>query len=103
MRNLCDTCHDMLCQMKKVEFEYDSEGDIVKCSGHSGLLMNWIPVTERLPQPGERVIAYWGAMAGEAWIGGGKWKRYDGRDIAEVFGCDVTYWMPFPELPKEGE
>lgn len=67
----------------------------------------WIPVTERLPENGERVLAY---IERDAWHGG---EHYRKKDI-EVGGCfngmwhadfcsgvDGIAWMPLPEPPKE--
>jgi hypothetical protein len=62
----------------------------------------WIPMSERLPIPGERVIAYWDTMTGEAYMNKGKrWIR-DHTDIVQWFGdSPVTHWRPLPEPPKE--
>lgn len=58
----------------------------------------WIPVTERLPDPFERVIVC---------RDDGKVEQgcKDIRDWWKVYGTrtkQVTHWMPLPEPPKEG-
>jgi hypothetical protein len=71
----------------------------------------WIPVTERLPEEGNIVMAYqpipsW-MKSGNGWIriavytGKGEW-----REEAEYHNrmtLPVTHWMPLPEPPKEEE
>ena len=59
----------------------------------------WIPVTERLPESGERVLVSNGkGFVCEAYLSERKrWMRH---------GCIVdyitpTHWMPLPEPPKE--
>ena len=59
----------------------------------------WIPVTERLPECGERVLISNGkGFVCEAYLSERKrWMRH---------GCYMdymqpTYWMPLPEPPKE--
>ena len=60
--------------------------------------MEWIPVTERLPSVGEKVLV----------IAIGKGKQYVETDTLLATGewfdyGNVTHWMPLPEPPKEGE
>lgn len=59
----------------------------------------WIPVTERLPKPGERVLVSIGAVF-EAFIDDeGKWQRYYSAPLNEVLG-QPTHWMPLPAAPE---
>ncbi len=61
----------------------------------------WIPVTERLPEVGRRVLATSGVFVGEAFRAqSGEWARIYGpwNDFLER---SVTHWMPLPEPPKE--
>ena len=62
----------------------------------------WVSVEERLPEPGERVLAAKGTFAGEAYLASnGAWMRHDG------FPWEVDAWMPLPappdRRPPEGE
>ena len=60
----------------------------------------WIPVTERLPEAGERVLCYCRANIYEVMK-----MRTDGDwvyDTNHVYMHSfVTHWMPLPEPPKE--
>lgn len=63
----------------------------------------WIPVTERLPEPGERVLATDGGFVGEFYVNSrGQWKRYNVNDHSLLMALDILLWMPLPEPPKEG-
>lgn len=62
--------------------------------------MEWISVRDRLPEPGQRVIATNGTVSGEAYLGD-CWKRYYGVGWQTAFDLPVTHWMPLPEPPKE--
>ena len=62
----------------------------------------WIPVTERLPAAGERVLAARdGLFVGEAYLSeSGVWRRYYGA-LWVLLGCaPVTHWMPLPDTPE---
>lgn len=62
----------------------------------------WIPVTERLPAVGERVLAVRdGLSVGEAYLSeSGVWRRYYGA-LWVLLGCaPVTHWMPLPDAPE---
>ena len=65
----------------------------------------WIPVTERLPAEGERVLA---AVEG-AWVGEAYrdmrdvWMRSYGTPWDASIGVSVTHWMPLPDAPREKE
>lgn len=60
----------------------------------------WIPVTERLPEAGERVMCYCRANIYEVMK-----MRTDGdwvHDTNHIYMHSfVTHWMPLPEPPKE--
>lgn len=65
--------------------------------------MRWIPVEERLPEPGERVLATDCGFVGEFYINKrGKWQRYNVNCSELLMALDILYWMPLPEPPKEG-
>lgn len=62
----------------------------------------WIPVTERLPAAGERVLAARdGLFVGEAYLSeSGVWRRYYGA-LWVLLGCaPVTHWMPLPDAAE---
>lgn len=64
--------------------------------------LRWIPVTERLPVPGERVLAARDdAFVGESYLSeSGVWRRYYGA-LWVLLGCaPVTHWMPLPPAPE---
>ena len=62
----------------------------------------WIPVTERLPKCGERVLATDGGFVGEFYINKrGQWQRYNVNDSSLLMALDILSWMPLPEPPKE--
>ena len=60
----------------------------------------WIPVTERLPDAGKRVLCYCRANIYEVMKmrTGGDWV-YDTNHV--YMHSFVTHWMPLPEPPKE--
>ena len=61
----------------------------------------WIPVTERLPKCGERVLATDGGFVGELYINKrGQWQRYNVNDSSLLMALDILFWMPLPEPPK---
>ena len=62
----------------------------------------WIPVTERMPEKGERVLATDGGFVGEFYVNsGGQWRRYNVNDHSLLMALDILWWMPLPEPPKE--
>lgn len=66
------------------------------------VVREWIPVTERLPEMGKKVLCC-GVKGGRfiaelSELGKGNlyWTKRDGK------GCPTaTHWMPLPEPPKE--
>ena len=64
----------------------------------------WVSVDERLPEPGERVLATDCGFVGEFYINKcGKWQRYNVNCFELLMALDILYWMPLPERPKEDE
>ena len=64
----------------------------------------WIPVTERLPELGERVLCTDGVAVFEQYrvelsCVYGIWDRFGMRSPMQ----EVTHWMPLPEPPKEDD
>lgn len=62
----------------------------------------WIPVTERLPAEGERVLAATeGVFSGEAYLScEGIWMRSYGVVWVSLVDMPVTHWMPLPGAPE---
>lgn len=68
----------------------------------AAIAQQWIPVTERLPEPGERVLATDGGFVGELYVNSrGQWQRYNVNDHSLLMALDILWWMPLPEPPKE--
>ena len=69
----------------------------------------WVSVEERLPEPGERVLATDGIFVGEAYrSSANSWFRHTGFPWRDgVTGRTVRFWMPIPappdRRPPEGE
>lgn len=65
---------------------------------------DWISVEDRLPEPGERVLATDCGFVGEFYINKrGKWQRYNVNCSELLMALDILYWMPLPKIPKEDE
>lgn len=62
----------------------------------------WIPVTERLPAEGMRVLAASeGVFSGEAYLScEGVWMRSYGVVWVSLVDMPVTHWMPLPPAPE---
>ena len=68
----------------------------------------WVSVYDRLPEPGERVLATDCGFVGEFYINKrGKWQRYNVNCSELLMALDILYWMPLPAppdcRPPEGE
>ena len=68
----------------------------------------WVSVYDRLPEPGERVLATDCGFVGEFYINKrGKWQRYNVNCSELLMALDILYWMPLPappdRCPPEGE
>lgn len=66
---------------------------------------DWISVEDRLPEPGERVLATDCGFVGEFYINKrGKWQRYNVNCSELLMALDILYWTPLPAPPeKEGD
>ena len=62
----------------------------------------WIPVAERLPAEGMRVLAATeGVFSGEAYLScEGVWMRSYGVAWVSLADIPVTHWMPLPDVPE---
>ena len=64
----------------------------------------WVSVDEKLPEPGERVLATDCGFVGEFYINErGQWQRYNVNCHALLMALDILYWMPLPKSPMEDE
>lgn len=64
----------------------------------------WIPCSERLPEPGKRVLTTDGCFVGEMYINKrGQWQRYNVANLEDLMALDILWWMPLPEPPEEKE
>lgn len=63
----------------------------------------WIPVTERLPECVNFLVALANGMVGEAFMMNGDfyWQEVAASWEYEAPIKGVTHWMPLPEAPKE--
>ena len=61
---------------------------------------DWVCVYDRLPEPGERVLATDCGFVGEFYINKrGKWQRYNVNCSELLMALDILYWMPLPAPP----
>ena len=60
----------------------------------------WIPVTERLPEDLQRVIAYF-AGVGIDEVGEAVFNKAGGWFSTEHGAWDASHWMPMPEPPAQ--
>ena len=73
-------------------------------------VQEWIPVSERLPEYDNFLVATNDGRVGEAFTLDVKiyWQEEAAKSVYEIgiYGApieEVTHWMPLPEAPKEGE
>lgn len=60
----------------------------------------WVSVYDRLPEPGERVLATDCGFVGEFYVNKrGKWQRYNVNCSELLMALDILYWMPLPAPP----
>jgi hypothetical protein len=77
--------------------------------------MEWISVKDRLPEDGETVIVSdnvfgkdfssvaWCAIGGINFMDNDEGVYWADVGTNEVFGADVTHWMPLPDPPRGNE
>ena len=58
-------------------------------------IQKWIPVTERLPEYGQRVLAYSGKVFKPSVF----WYIFYSENYS-IWKDEVTHWMPLPKPPK---
>ena len=80
-----------------------ANGVTVQDGNDDNVLTKWIPVTERLPEKGLRVLTTDGAFVGEMYLDErGQWRRYNVNSHELLMALDILYWMPMPEPPVGG-
>ena len=78
--------------------------DCMRRLREANMLIEWRSAQSDPPERGERVIVTDGYFVGEAYLqSNGKWLRYFGDDLKELFGTEITHWMPMPVAPKKEE
>ena len=94
-------CHNAADAIEELSRDLDSmnEANIALY----GALPKWIPVTERLPDAGERVLCYCRANIYEVMKmrTDGAWVHNDKVYDSAYMSGFVTHWMPLPTPPKE--
>ena len=61
----------------------------------------WVSVYDRLPEPGERVLATDCGFVGEFYINKrGKWQRYNVNCSELLMALDILYWMPLTAVRR---
>lgn len=96
------------CQALVVEAADVLQEYVDRCKRYADEIMalrgryQWISVTERLPAPGERVLAATeGVFSGEAYLScEGVWMRSYGVVWVSLADIPVTHWMPLPDAPE---
>lgn len=70
-------------------------------------IQQWIPVTERLPEPEVDVLAFNGdyVFVSQYYCSHfGSWDKEGHMAwVIEQYAKNPTHWMPLPEPPKEGQ
>ena len=95
----------VLCQSLVAEAADMLQEYVDRCKRYADEIMTlreerqWIPVTERLPAEGMRVLAATeGAFSGEAYLScEGVWMRSYGVVWVSLVDMPVTHWMPLPD------
>ena len=83
----------------RLDYSFEDVADYLIDNGVT--VQEWIPVAERLPEPGERVLATDGGFVGELYVNSrGQWQRYNVNDHSLLMALDILWWMPLPEPPK---
>ncbi len=69
----------------------------------------WIPVSERMPEVGVKVLCFpvegepiHAVFNGQLWLQDISWSNSD-EPIDNVITCNVTHWMPLPAAPQESK
>ena len=76
----------------RLDYSFEDVADHLIRNGVT--VQEWIPVTERLPNPFESVLVFRDGKISIDYNEGNGWFAYDFN------GKRVTHWMPLPEKPK---
>ena len=92
------------------DFLKDAERTADHLIANGVTVQEWIPVSERLPEYDNFLVATNYGGVGEAFTLDGKiyWQEEAAKSVYEIgiYGApieEVTHWMPLPEAPKEVE
>lgn len=76
-------------------------------AGNSPVIPGWVPVSERMPEVGVKVLCYpvgdepiHATFDGQLWLQDVSWSGSD-EPIDNVIPVSVTHWMPLPAAPQE--
>ena len=91
----CDACVDV-CEFRDIKVDGLPTADL--------RLMEWIPITERLPETCKPVLVWlhWGFQDDECTVA----EYWGDSNVSPGWGeLDpyVTHWMPLPKLLEEGQ
>lgn len=82
------------------EWDGHTPGEAIRRIGTLTQPNEWVSVYDRLPEPGERVLATDCGFVGEFYINKrGKWQRYNVNCSELLMALDILYWMPLPAPP----
>ena len=101
-RRLIEQAADAIEELsKQVELEHQSgfaDGQIAA----NRKKPRWIPVEERLPPYGDRILVTDKTGVWEGYLSYSRgFMRNTGMTIKDIYDVEVTHWMPLPEPPKE--
>ena len=99
---------DRLLQVLETNFGHTGGADVMRQLIEAQPTLTqpneWVSVYDRLPEPGERVLATDCGFVGEFYINKrGKWQRYNVNCSELLMALDILYWMPLPAPPKKEE
>ncbi len=97
-----DEIKDILINMHDPDFEEKER--VWKYIERLRAERRWIPVSERLPEDGQRVLSYDPRICEDDWIAcvaftGGKFVGESGYG-PPMYDYEPTHWMPLPEPPE---
>ena len=94
---------DAIEELQKAVMRLEEESGILDELPMYQQPVGWIPVTERLPEAGERVLCYCRANIYEVMKmrTDGDWVHNDKVYDSAYMSGFVTHWMPLPRPPEE--